>query len=1073
MDFAGQTAWNQSIALSTELPLQSSTPLQPQVSQPRLASLQLQSPALTSGSLTYQENGTPILIGAGIILSSNPSSVSVSNSSFTPGESSEDWFTIQPGNGFTLNGTDIKLNGQKIGSYRQIKNGFSSTQLIINFESTTPQATKQALIGRIAYSSVADRLASSRERALEFRDGNTLIGTTQVSVQGVNDLPAWGQETVLYRATGTNTPGNSGWLELQQYDGTAVQDPALDGTVLVSNNPANAGYAGYTNYDVDIKRVTLPFPLSGSIDVPYFTQTNSVFNRVNSGFPVLDRTQGYRLNFSLDLRQESGINSDRNGDGNNDRAGFSIVVNSEDLKGIELGFQRVTGVNQEALVKVFAQNDGATQEDPKIYSGSVGPSNLTLFTQAESGIIAYGGLGVYTNFSLVVQGDLYTLFANDNAILSGRLRDYSQTTPVVPRLPLGITLDQALGFAGLTRDQINPYNKKSFLFIGDNTSDAQTLVKLNNITITTNTTPPNTGLTVAEDAIGSLPQLGNWIDLDSTTGTSVVLEATKGKITFDANAFAGSLDSVVGNGTGTVTLTGNFSQLQALARVTGVFSYQGNSNVHGTDTVKVTFSDTSISGLAQTLVRNVPITITATPDIPTNIILSGNQVLNTATVNTKVADLDAIDPDNPNDSFTYTLLNNAGGRFAIVGSELQVAGALGAAGDQTIRVRVTDAAQNNFEKDMLVTVTAPAQSGVNHQVVFQNRGTGELAWWNVKNAQIDQSGGFTLEAGAAFSQLPLDWQLISNQFDFNNDSIEDFVWFNRQTTETVIWYMKVGSQGVPNVIGNNSSFVYAPGSNTAAQPLGNWKLLLTSDLVGDSRPEFLWENTASGETYIWQLNIANDGRVEINANGSGFITFNNTAKTPIATGGVASGWRVLGSGNFDGNSSTKELLWFNTFSTETVIWQLSGRELVNSGSITSGGNPVLPGLFWRPMAIANIDGSGNDEIIWQGGNSIAIWEIGNNFALTPKSTIAIVNLDAGEVIQGLADLEGDNTLEVITRQTISSNDPTRIYYLDNSTFQLRSQNPTKAITLAGQATPVLTGDPRWTVLGVIDFELVV
>jgi hypothetical protein len=1069
MDFAGQTSGSQSTPLSTELPSQNATPFDPNLHPPRWASLQGEPTVLAAASsLAYTENGAPILIGSTISLPNGLSSLTVSNATFVSGESTEDWLTIQAGNNISLNGSDIKFAGQKIGTYRQIKNGFSSTQLLINFDNTASQSAKQALVGQIAYSSTSDRLPTTSQRVLEFRNGSTLIGSTEVTLQGVNDTPAWSRDTVLYKASGSNTPSNSGWLELQQYDGTAVQDPAVDGAVLVSNNPANAGYAGYTNHDVDIKTVNLPFPLSGSFKVPYFTQTSGNFNLVNSSFPTLDRTQGYRLNFNADLRQESRINSDRNGDGNDDRAGFSILITSDDKLGIELGFQRILGSNQESLIKVFAQDDGATQENRTIYSGSVGASNLTLFTQAESSIIPYGGLNQLTAFSLAIQGDLYTLFANESAILSGRLRDYSNVAPVVA-LPLGVSLDTALQFAGLTRDQINPYTKKNFLFIGDNTSDAQATVKLNNISITTNATTPIPGLSVAEDQPIALPALGDLTDLDSAASlTTLVVEATHGKITFNNAAFTGAIENVNGNGTNVVTFTGSLNQLRALVAATGILSYQGNSNFNGADTINVSFKDVAIGGTVQTASRNIPVTVTTVSDSPTDITLSSNSISNQAPIGSKVGDLGAIDPDGDT-TFNYSLLNNAGGKFSIVNNELVVNGVLGAAGSQTIRVQVTDPTAKTFEKDLTINVTAAQRS--QNFVVFHNRGTDDLAWWNLNGTELSSSGNFQLESGITLPKLPQEWQLISNQFDFNNDSIKDFVWFNRQTTETAIWFMKVGSQGVANVIGNNSSSVYLPGGTTPFQPLDNWRLVQAGDLLGDSRPEFLWENLTSGLTSIWQLNIANNGRVELNLNTSGAITLNDVAKTPIATGGRSSGWRVIGMGNFDGNAATKELLWFNDLSSESIVWQLTGKELSNSGNITLNGTKIQPGTAWKPVAIANIDKTGNDEIIWQSATSIAIWELGNNFALTPKTTIALSNLTAEDAFQGVAEFNADNTLDLVIRRKGVSNDPTFVHYLDSSNFQVRSSNPNKAITLIGETVPIQTGDRQWDITGISEFDL--
>jgi Ca2+-binding RTX toxin-like protein len=79
---------------------------------------------------------------------------------------------------------------------------------------------------------------------------------------------------------------------------------------------------------------------------------------------------------------------------------------------------------------------------------------------------------------------------------------------------------------------------------------------------------------------------------------------------------------------------------------------------------------------------DVSITVTNVNDAPTDIVINGNPALNTVSVpenaptGTVVATLSTVDPDNANgvisDAFSYTLQDNLGGRFQIVGDQVQV-----------------------------------------------------------------------------------------------------------------------------------------------------------------------------------------------------------------------------------------------------------------------------------------------------------------------------------------------------------------------------------------------------------------
>jgi hypothetical protein len=155
---------------------------------------------------------------------------------------------------------------------------------------------------------------------------------------------------------------------------------------------------------------------------------------------ALDRGSGYSLSFTVQLISESHEASDKDGDGVGDRAGFSLIVLSSDMKGIELGFWHD---------QVWAQADGAAE-----------PPGGTLFTHAESA--AFDTTSHLIAYTLAVLGDRYRLSSDGVAILEGELRDYTT-------------------FEG----PINPYRTPNFIFLGDDTSSAKARIKLSYVAATT------------------------------------------------------------------------------------------------------------------------------------------------------------------------------------------------------------------------------------------------------------------------------------------------------------------------------------------------------------------------------------------------------------------------------------------------------------------------------------------------------------------------------------------------------------------------------------------------------------
>lgn len=145
------------------------------------------------------------------------------------------------------------------------------------------------------------------------------------------------------------------------------------------------------------------------------------------GFPILDRTTGFQVDFILRVESESHAN--------NNRAGSSIILLSDDRRGIELAFWEN---------EIWAQNDDETGGLFKHGEGT------TFATTA--GLI---------NYQMIVVNDTYTLTANTEPILTGPLRDYSK-------------------FEGFP----DPYETPNFLFLGDDTTSAQARIRLRFVSVT-------------------------------------------------------------------------------------------------------------------------------------------------------------------------------------------------------------------------------------------------------------------------------------------------------------------------------------------------------------------------------------------------------------------------------------------------------------------------------------------------------------------------------------------------------------------------------------------------------------
>lgn len=145
------------------------------------------------------------------------------------------------------------------------------------------------------------------------------------------------------------------------------------------------------------------------------------------GFPLLDLTTGLQVNFHLQIESESHANSNR--------AGFNVIVLSQEAKGIEIAFWRD---------QIWVQSDELTGG---------------LFRHGEG--VAFATTAAMTEYQVSITGDTYTLAADGAAILTGPVRDYS-------------------AFDGFP----DPYETPNFLFLGDNTTSAQARARLGFVSVT-------------------------------------------------------------------------------------------------------------------------------------------------------------------------------------------------------------------------------------------------------------------------------------------------------------------------------------------------------------------------------------------------------------------------------------------------------------------------------------------------------------------------------------------------------------------------------------------------------------
>ena len=984
----------------------------------------LVAPTVTLSSntpLAYIENGNAVTLDSGAVVQDvdsanfNTGKLTVSLSGPAGNDFNSDRLVIQPGNSISLDGKAIKYNNTTIGTFI---GGSGSEALVVTFNSTsaTPAAT-QALLQQIAYTNVSDNLPASTSRTVQIslNDGTSTSQAVSrvVNLTGVNDAPSIGQSLTLYNGSGK--PGDSTWLAYQDstqfVGGVATETPLPTGGITLTTGKDSSNrdaYAGYSNYAINYS----VFPPSIST------------NLKNPNFPVLDRTQGYILSFAANLTAETHTGSDRNLDGKDDRAGFSVLLVGNDQKAIELGFWQD---------RIFAQDDGTTQVNTALEAdGNPANATRTLFTQAES--VNFNTTAL-TTYDLAVLGNTYTLFANGQAILSGNLRDYTAFVP--PNIAVG----------PISVKPPSPYAQKNLVFFGDDTSSASATLQLLGVAITTNSALPT--LTVNEDTPLTISNL-LVADIDSGSNpVTVTLSATKGKLTL-SNIVPGGA-TLGANGTSTVTLTGALTQINTTLLASGL-SYLGNLDTNGTDTLSITVNDGGASGgAAKSTTKTLSIGVTAINDRPT-------LDLNSGTPGTGyVAD------------FTQ-----GGGAVSIVESTKLTLGDVDSATLASATITIKNPRNLGFET-LAATTTGTSISAAYDATkgILSLTGSDSVAnyqkvlrtiTYNNSAAILDfttRTINFVANDGSLNSEIATTTVILqsqtspqSRQFDFTGDGKADLLWRNDQAGETAVWSMDgftlTGSVSLPKVDGNwrvetigdfdgngQGDLIWR---NYTTKAIGiwrmngtviaatddlpsldfDWQIVGTGDFNGDRKDDLFLRNSVTGENAVWLLNgttliegyyitpIANSnwralGVADFNGDGQADIVWNNetlnqnalwlmngrTILNASLLQSTPAAWHIAAIGDFNGDGKA-DLVWRNTDTGENGVWLMNGLTLVQADLI-----PKVADLTWRIVSTGDFDRDGKVDLFWRNYSSgdNAIWEMSG---IKPKNT---------NLIQKAADLD--------------------------------------------------------------------
>ncbi len=358
--------------------------------------------------------------------------------------------------------------------------------------------------------------------------------------------------------------------------------------------------------------------------------------------------------------------------------------------------------------------------------------------------------------------------------------------------------------------------------------------------------------------------------------------------------------------------------------------------------------------------------------------LSHSAVAENATAGTAVGTVHGFDL-NPGAVLSYTLLDSAGGRFAVNAATGVVTVANGAALDyetahaHQITVRTADQNGKVFDQAFTVAVTDVAEK---HAPVsdFDGDGKSDTLWYRDNGAVGLWNGGQAVTAhniggpGTASNG----WH-IAGQGDFDGNGKSDILWLN-DNGAMMMW---------DNGQLAGAHLTVNPGGALASQHIEG-----IGDFDGNGKSDILWRNDAGG-VFIWDNGTGDGGHV-------------------LATAGVvAAGWNIAGVGDFDGNGKS-DILWLND-NGAMMMWdngQLAGAHL----TVNPGGALASQHI----EGIGDFDGNGKSDILWRNdAGGVFIWDNGTGDG---GHTVAVAGVvAAGWNIAGVGDFDGNGKSDILWR----------------------------------------------------------
>ena len=225
----------------------------------------------------------------------------------------------------------------------------------------------------------------------------------------------------------------------------------------------------------------------------------------------------------------------------------------------------------------------------------------------------------------------------------------------------------------------------------------------------------------------------------------------------------------------------------------------------------------------------------------------------------------------------------------------------------------------------------------NSDLVWQNQTTGQIGAWFMNGTSLIKITYFNPARAA-----DANWKIVGTG-DFNDDGRPDLVWQNQTTGQILVWFLNGTTRS------SVSSF------NPSQPPDANWRMVGTGDFNGDSKPDLVWQNQATGQIGVWFLN----GTAQ-----TGYRFF-SPGQAPDPS------WKIVSTADLN-DDGKPDLVWQHQNSGQIGVWFLDGTNRT-SWSFFNPGQP--PDANWKMVSTGDFNGDSKPDLVWQNQatGQIGVW----------------------------------------------------------------------------------------------------